>query len=192
MTKIKGFTLIELLIVVAIISILASIAIPNFLNAQTRAKVASVQAEMATIVTGLESYYVDNNAYPFASYGHSTDGGCDSTFDLTNRDMGLTTMTNNMGLTTPISYLTSMPRDIFSKEGLHWYGYMGWKSRWILTSYGPDTDSPPTWNTGDIQEVCDFPEHEYRPDILQAKVYDPTNGVISEGDLYRTSFGTML
>ncbi|MCD6386035.1 prepilin-type N-terminal cleavage/methylation domain-containing protein, partial [Candidatus Sumerlaeota bacterium] len=59
-----GFTLIELLIVVAIIAILALIAVPNFLEAQTRSKVAQVKANMRTVATGLESYFVDNNHYP--------------------------------------------------------------------------------------------------------------------------------
>jgi prepilin-type N-terminal cleavage/methylation domain-containing protein len=59
-----GFTLIELLIVVAIIAILAAIAIPNFLAAQTRAKVSRAKGEMKTLATALESYNVDNSCYP--------------------------------------------------------------------------------------------------------------------------------
>ena len=60
----KGFTLIELLIVIAIIAILALIALPNFLEAQTRSKVARCLADMRSAATGMEAYYVDNNAYP--------------------------------------------------------------------------------------------------------------------------------
>ncbi len=48
-----AFTLIELLIVVAIIAILAAIAVPNFLEAQMRAKISRAQADMRTLHTGL-------------------------------------------------------------------------------------------------------------------------------------------
>ncbi len=62
----KGFTLIELLIVVAIIAILAAIAVPNFLEAQTRSKVSRTVADMRTLATAIEAYAVDNNnKYPF-------------------------------------------------------------------------------------------------------------------------------
>ena len=69
-----AFTLIELLIVVAIIAILAAIAVPNFLEAQTRSKVSRVKADIRTVVTAIESYFVDNNKYPPTPYSSDSVG----------------------------------------------------------------------------------------------------------------------
>ncbi|MBN1869377.1 MAG: prepilin-type N-terminal cleavage/methylation domain-containing protein [Candidatus Omnitrophica bacterium] len=65
MKRIKtGFTLIELMIVVLIIALLASIAIPNILRARVNAHDAAAQAALKTISTALETYLSANNAYP--------------------------------------------------------------------------------------------------------------------------------
>src|SRR6187549_842092 len=62
-----AFTLIELLIVVAIIAILAAIAVPNFLEAQTRSKVARAKADMRSLATGIDAYVVDHNSYLYCN-----------------------------------------------------------------------------------------------------------------------------
>jgi type II secretion system protein G len=63
-----GFTLIELMIVVAIISILAAILIPNFLHARAEAASAACEGNLKQIATALEEYAVDNGGqYPAAS-----------------------------------------------------------------------------------------------------------------------------
>jgi len=59
----KGFTLIELLIVVVIIGILASIAIPKFANTKYKAVVASMKTDLRNLVTAQEGFYFDNNDY---------------------------------------------------------------------------------------------------------------------------------
>src|SRR5690606_2741475 len=73
----KAFTLIELLIVVAIIAILAAIAVPNFLEAQTRSKVSRARTDMRTVATAMEAYAVDHNKYPpeMRPYVSSTPSG---------------------------------------------------------------------------------------------------------------------
>lgn len=93
----SAFTLIELLIVVAIIAILAAIAVPNFLEAQTRAKVSRVRADHRTIATGMEMYHIDNNKYLWCN----DDNLCFATRSRT-EDGQKPTLER---LTTPVSYL---------------------------------------------------------------------------------------
>jgi len=63
MGKSKGFTLLELMIVVVIIGILASIAIPKFGNSKQRAYITSVKSDLRNLVTAEESYFADYVVY---------------------------------------------------------------------------------------------------------------------------------
>jgi prepilin-type N-terminal cleavage/methylation domain-containing protein len=59
----KGFTLIELLIVVVIIGILASIAIPKFANTKEKAYLAAMKSDLRNLVTAEEAYFADSIKY---------------------------------------------------------------------------------------------------------------------------------
>jgi prepilin-type N-terminal cleavage/methylation domain-containing protein len=201
-----GFTLIELLIVVAIIAILAAIAVPNFLEAQTRAKVARCKSDMRTITLGLEAYYTDNNRYP-TDAGNGSGGGTyrpygDGRTPSANFSLGYE-------ITTPVAYLSDVSalRDVFKTQrtytgavaGREVYNFACWWHRirrdtnptrlaaypgviirdgqWILMGAGPD------------QAVNNLPGSKVDFSdgaIPQGVNYDPTNGTISAGDIYRT------
>lgn len=64
MSNEKGFTALEILTVVVIISVLAMIAIPNFINVQEKAKEAQIEQNCRTLRIMLETYRVDQKLYP--------------------------------------------------------------------------------------------------------------------------------
>lgn len=59
-----GFTLIELVIVIAILSVLAGIAIPRFINADMAARGSKILADMNACESALNIYYVKNGNFP--------------------------------------------------------------------------------------------------------------------------------
>lgn len=63
MSKQRGFTLIEILIVVAIVGILSSVAIPMYTAYMARGKLVEAQSALTSARVRLEQYYQDNRTY---------------------------------------------------------------------------------------------------------------------------------
>ncbi|MHA2646976.1 MAG: type II secretion system protein, partial [bacterium JZ-2024 1] len=92
----KGFTLIELLVVIVIISILITLALPNYMKARDKAKEAQLKAGGHIIQTALERYSVDfNGSFPLVL------GGGDPYFNYLSMDLFFSNIcgSNPMGLT---------------------------------------------------------------------------------------------
>jgi len=196
-----AFTLIELLIVVAIIAILAAIAVPNFLEAQTRAKVSRTTADMRTLGLAIETYQIDHNRTPSVLTGYAAGS-------LTGPSLVNSTLTGNTWvsyrfrrLTTPIAYITTVFADVFAPGGQIKNNSLGYDSfdymddlfgkdygqaetsrryaaltsgaKWRVASCGPDN-----WQ-GFGASVVGTAGNEKGVD------YDATNGTISTGDIVR-------
>ena len=208
----SAFTLIELLIVVAIIAILAAIAVPNFLEAQTRSKISRCLADMRTLATGIEAYSVDYNACPPSGlpnnipWPYARDG-----------NGWIWSHTARLApLTTPVSYLTSVPNDPFARfpefqnfKEFAVYEYdedywIPWAQRVNISPIAPSEFPTPNagyvvWGSGKadvswrLYSVGPDNTHNFTDSTIvglsvwqkQNMPYDATNGTVSHGDLYR-------
>jgi type IV pilus assembly protein PilA len=59
----EGFTLIELIVVMLIIAILLSIAIPSYLGFQKKAQQTAAMSDVRSAIPDAEAYFSDTNSY---------------------------------------------------------------------------------------------------------------------------------
>jgi len=172
-----GFTLIELLIVIAIILILIAIALPNFLEAQMRARVTKAKADMRSLHLAMDSYYLDWKVYPAEH----------------ERDTNSRIQRGLCWLTTPISYIKFLPEDPFAILGADYqkgFTYVTYETggleqwtvpanmcpmcmvTWMMFSNGPDYGQSISAESATYDNGRDVAN------------YAPTNGTKSRGSIY--------
>jgi len=205
----RAFTLIELLIVVAIIAILAAIAVPNFLEAQTRSKISRVKSDMRSFSVAMEAYHVDNGRYAVPS----DDRGA----YIPSPVMALTVnpMETRLPilLTTPVAYITSLSHDPFAEKVRHGesqiYHCITWDYVQIRRNNSPTSNWNTVWRVFFLEVTGQEPpsnvayffvsfgpdkKHDMNVPHITAptgphvhgsgQIYDPTNGTISDGDIF--------
>ena len=186
-----GFTLIELLIVVAIIGILAAIAVPNFMNARTRAKVARTMGDHQAIGSALEMYILDHNDFPWPIGDGTGHTGYSVYVEYLHE------------LTTPVAYMATVAyTDVFipKRENTQWfpedtifsYQYVSYFGSWARLS-----NVTAQFNSMNMDYVKGYCISSYGTDQGasgiewvpigggQGSIYAPTNGLISKGDIGR-------
>lgn len=165
-------TLFELLVGVTVIFLLVIFFLISLPQMLITTKISRVKEEHTVLVRALTHYHMDYGSFPSSARGLRS-------------------------LSAPTAYLASIPIDPFSKEGKQsQYFYISNISSdisYVIISLGPDGDNDllnivskfpeyltsthttPQERTMNLREIVNL--------YVLTKSYDPTNGIMSDGDL---------
>lgn len=148
--------------------VLGPMALRNFSEARTRTMVSRAKGDMRSLSTALDSYFIDNRAYPQPLPGSPVRVSAGS-------------------ITTPIAYVSgsSVCMDPFILQPPdHPYVYAPVGDGYVIVSAGPDRKYQIDPGT-DYDPACRGDLSSPACEKLLLKTYDPTNGIASRGDIWR-------
>jgi type II secretory pathway pseudopilin PulG len=179
-------------------------------ESRQRAQVARVRNDLRMLAVAIEAYYIDNNMYPAYAMGAQSLNSYLGKGTAAAQMPGFRVPSAKLAtLTTPIAYITGLPTDVFSTSTKATYAYwsiVGGQTDpagkivpkpapgapaivgWILVSPGPDGD----YDLLGEWDVYDPAIEQPSPRLLggankkgDSFTYDPTNGTVSNGDIWR-------
>ena len=149
----RGFTLLEIMIVVAIIGLLATIAIPSFLKARQQSRMNVARNDLRIISAAIDQLAFDTGQWPGGTLaGVVADA---EMYDLNAPDVGLVA---NSGIFTRWRgpYIEVVEPDPWGND--YWYD-PDYKTddgtKTVLGSYGPNGVGPNLYDADDVYVVLE-------------------------------------
>jgi hypothetical protein len=153
----------------------------GYSEANIRSRISRAKADQRSLGVAIEAYYVDNNSYVSWATG---DQGVNNFLPAVSASRGRPTFRRSSAggprtLTTPLAYITQLYPDPFAPDNGAVDSYYCDGGGWILISAGPDGDYDI-----DPQKLYNSSVPQPSTELL-SRSYDPTNGTVSDGDIFR-------
>lgn len=162
-------------------------ALEEFKWVEGIAKVSRAKSEIRNQGVALETYYIENHSYPPAVDGQG------KIIAFSEDSYNLSSGYVPWLLTTPVAHNPSIPDDPFGPKGRqdpYWSKTyrcaVKAKEYWIMTSAGPDGDQDMILEDYIRSASGDIRLYLTQFGVGDAVEYDPTNGLGSSGDIFRT------